>query len=111
MPAGAVVTEATLHFALVESDASADPTYTVTAHKVLGKNPVIAQATGYSADGATTWTPNACCHNGVPLAQADISPAYDTQADRQDAGFKTWTITTMVQEWLAESRRPTSACC
>jgi len=37
----------------------------------------------------------------VPLAQADISAAYDTQPIDKASGDKVWTITTMVQEWLA----------
>ena len=100
LPAGAVVTEATLQLALVGTDAAAASTYTVTAHKVLGKNTIIAKATGFTA-GATAWTANAsCCSSGAPMAQADISPAYDTQAIDKAAGFKAWTITAMVQEWL-----------
>ena len=80
-------------------DGTADATYIVAAHKVLGKNPVIATATGYTADGVTNWTPAACCP--VPLAQADISAAYDQPAIDKALGFKSWAITTMVQEWLA----------
>jgi hypothetical protein len=101
IPAGAVVQEATVSLALVESDTAPDATYTVTAHKVVGKNPVIAAATGYTADGVTSWTPTACCYGGVPLAQADISPAYDTRAIDKTRGYKAWTITAMAQEWLA----------
>src|SRR5439155_7944541 len=47
------------------------------------------------------WTPNTCCSNGIPMAQADISAPYDTQAIDKTLGFKSWTLTTMVQEWLA----------
>jgi hypothetical protein len=101
IPAGTVVQAATLYLALVQSDGAPEATYTVTAHKVVGKNPVIAAATGYTADGATSWTPNACCYNNVPLAQADISPAYDTRAIDKTSAYKAWTITAMVQEWLA----------
>jgi hypothetical protein len=101
IPAGAVVTEAVLSLALVESDPLSASTYTVSAHKLVGRNPTVASATGYTADGVTSWTPNACCYNGVPLAQADISPAYDQRAIDKTPGFKTWTITAMVQEWLA----------
>jgi hypothetical protein len=101
IPAGAVVEEVTLDLALIESDAMPDSTYTVTAHKVVGKNPVIGAATGYTADGVTGWTANACCYNSVPLAQADISPAYDTRAIDKTPGVKSWTITAMVREWLA----------
>jgi hypothetical protein len=102
LPAGAIVQEATLHLALVQSDATLDSTYSVSAHKVLSKNPVIAKATGYAADGTTNWTANACCYNGVPLAQANISAANDLQAIDKAPGFKTWTVTTIVQDWLAD---------
>src|SRR5207244_8595206 len=61
IPPGAVVTDATLQLALVASDAAAESTYTVTAHKVVGRSPVITGATGYTADGVTAWTPNNCC--------------------------------------------------
>jgi hypothetical protein len=101
IPAGAVVQEATLYLALVESDGAPESTYTVPVHKMVGRNPVIAKATGYRADAATGWTPNACCYGNVPLAQADISPAYDTQAIDKTPGYKAWTVTAMVREWLA----------
>src|SRR5213080_3621998 len=46
-------------------------------------------------------TPNACCANGIPLAQADISGAYDTRALDKTLGVKSWGLTMMVREWLA----------
>jgi hypothetical protein len=101
LPPGAVVTEATLRLALVESDASTASTYRVSAHKVVGKNPVIAAATGYMADGATPWTPNPCCHDNIPLAQADISAAYDSRNVNKSLGLKSWSVTALVQEWVA----------
>jgi hypothetical protein len=101
IPPGAVVSDATLQLELVGSDAAADATYTVTAHKVTGRSPVVENATGHTADGVTEWTPNACCHQAVPLAQADLSAAYAATAIDQSAGARTWTVTRMVQEWLA----------
>ncbi|MGH3454699.1 MAG: Ig-like domain-containing protein, partial [Nocardioidaceae bacterium] len=101
LPAGVVVQDATLLLALVQSDTWTEPTYTVTAHKVLGKNPVITGATGMTSDGVTSWTPNTCCQNNVPLAQADISASYDTRAIDRTPGYKSWTLTTMVREWWA----------
>jgi hypothetical protein len=100
VPAGAMVFEATLHMALLETDASAEPSYNVSAHKITGRNPVISRATGYKADGTRPWTPTACCANNVPLAQADISPAYDTQPVDTRHGDKVWSVTPIVQEWL-----------
>ena len=102
VPRGAVVEEAKLFLALIQSDTTATSNYTVKAHKLLGKNPDIAQATGYTADGVDAWTPNACCAKGVPLAQADIATAYASQIVDKTPGFKTWAITQMVQDWLAD---------
>jgi hypothetical protein len=100
LPAGAVVQQAVVSLALVQSDATADATYTMAALKVIGKNPVIASATGYTFDGVSPWTPSACCYSGVPLAQADLSAPYASLAVDKAAGFKAWTITTMVREWV-----------
>src|SRR5204863_614823 len=80
LPADAVVQQATLNLALVATDPAAEPTYTITANKVVSLNPSISGATGYTSDGTTAWTANACCSNNVPMAQADISAPYDTQA-------------------------------
>jgi hypothetical protein len=101
LPAGAVVQQATLQLALVEADGAVEATYIVAAHKIVNANPVIADATGYTADGITPWTANACCSDNVPLAQADISAPYDAPAIDKTIGFKFWTITAMVQEWLS----------
>ena len=50
VPAGSVIQQAILHLSLVDSDTTTDTTYTITADKVTGKNPVIASATGYTAE-------------------------------------------------------------
>ena len=102
LPAGAIVQDAKLNLALTASDSSGDPTYTVSAHKIVGKNPAISTTTGYTIDGVTGWTPNTCCSNNVPMAQADIASAADALAVDKTLGFKAWTITPIVQEWLAD---------
>jgi len=101
VPAGATIQSATLKLSLISSDTTTDSTYTITANKILNKNPVITGATGYTSDGTTPWTPNACCSQNIPLAQADISTPYDTEVIDKTTGYKTWTITSLVQEWLA----------
>src|SRR5437660_12101886 len=73
IPAGSTISSATLNLNLVESDGMSEPTYTVTAHRIVNKNPDLARATAYTYDGAHYWTPNTCCRNHIPLAQADIS--------------------------------------
>src|SRR5262249_14358739 len=96
------VQSATLRLALVQSDAKTDPTYNVSVHKITGKNPTLAKSTGSTADGSTAWSPSKCCYNGIPLAEGDISPAYDTEAIDKTNGYKAWNVTTMVQEWLQD---------
>lgn len=102
IPPDATIQDATLQLALVESDASADSLYRVSVHKVVGANPVIARATGYTADGTTRWTATSCCYNGVPMAQANISAPYDISAIDQVPGPKRWTITSLVQDWVTD---------
>src|SRR5207247_4388287 len=63
IPAGSTVSSAIVALNLVASDATPDPTYTVTAHAIINNNPVLTAATGYTYDGVTSWTPNTCCYN------------------------------------------------
>jgi hypothetical protein len=101
IPSGSTIYEAKLNLALIESDSTIDSTYTITVHK-LKKNPTISRATGYTYNGTNSWTANTYCYQSIPLAQADISPSYDTKAIDKTSGYKTWTITSMVQEWIAK---------
>ncbi len=101
LPAGAVIQSATLNLALVEADATADATYSVAVHKLINRNPDLNLATGMTYDGTNGWTANSCCRDSIPLAQADISAAYDTEAVNKTLGNKVWDITRMVQEWIS----------
>ena len=100
IPTGSTVSSATLRLNLTESDATADPTYTVTAHRIINRNPDPARATGYTYDGVNGWTANGCCRNHVPLAQADISAPVDARSIDKTPGFKQWDVTSIVQGWL-----------
>ncbi|NKE71368.1 fibronectin type III domain-containing protein [Candidatus Manganitrophus noduliformans] len=100
LPAGAVIQSATLTLALVEADATADAAYNIGVHRILNRNADLTRATGLTYDGVNGWTANSCCFNNVPLAQADISAAYDTRAVDKTLGQKSWNVTAMVQEWL-----------
>ncbi len=101
LPAGAVIQSATLNLALVEADTTADATYSIGVHKIINKNPDLTRATGVTYDGTNGWTANSCCFNSIPLAQADISAAYDIEAVNKTLGNKVWDITRMVQEWVS----------
>src|SRR5213080_3641827 len=105
IPAGSTISSATRNLNLVESDGMAEPTYTVTAHRIVNKNPDLASATGYTYDGVNSWTPNTCCANNIPLAQADISAPVDTKAIDKTPGFKQWNVTAIVQGWVNDPSR------
>src|SRR5213080_763754 len=100
IPAGSTISSATLSLNLTASDASADPTYRITAHKLVNKNPDLKRATGYTYDGVNSWTPNTCCYNNIPLAQSDISAPVATKDVDKTPGFKAWDVTSIVQGWL-----------
>jgi subtilisin family serine protease len=100
IPAGSIIQSATLKLFLVEADAFAEPAYTVTAHGIIKVNPDLAQADGLTYDGVNAWTANDCCYSGIPMAQGDLSTAYDTQGIDQVLGIKSFNLTQMVQEWI-----------
>ena len=97
IPAGSSISRATLNLYLAEADPSTDSLYTVTAHAIVNKNPDLTRATGYTYDGVNGWTPNSCCYNNAPLAQADIGPPADTRDIDKTPGFKQWDVTSIVQ--------------
>src|SRR3569832_766819 len=100
IPKGATLQRATLNLALVETDATADTSYTTTAHKIINRNPDLARATGLTYAGVNALAANACCYNQVPLAQSDISAPYDTKIIDKTLGYKTWTLTALINEWV-----------
>jgi galactose oxidase-like protein/fibronectin type III domain protein len=102
IPAGATISSAMLNLYLAASDPSPDPTYTVTVHGIVNKNPDVTRATGYTYDGVSAWTPNACCRNHIPLAQSDIGVSVDTRDVDKAIGFKQWDVTSIVQGWLSD---------
>jgi hypothetical protein len=104
IPADATVQSATLQLSLVAmDDATTDPTYNVSLHQIINVKPDLTRATGYIANGTEAWTPNTCCSDNIPLAQADISPARATLAVDRTPGPKTWNALAIVQAWRAAS--------
>jgi PKD repeat protein len=102
IPANATIVSATLQLSLISADSVAtDPTYNVSLHQIINRNPDLARATGYTADGTNAWAPSTCCYNNVPLAQANISPARATTAVDRTLGPKTWDALSIVQAWRA----------
>jgi len=98
IPQGATIQSATLSLFLQGN--GGDASYDLSVHKVINKDPVISITTGFTYDGSNSWTANSCCFNGVPLAQGDIAVAEDVQTLDKTNGYKTWTVTQMVQDWV-----------
>jgi len=98
IPQGATIQSATLSLFLEGN--GGDALYDLSAHKVINKDPVISLATGSTYNGSITWTANACCFNGIPMAQGDIAAAEDVQTLDTTIGYKSWTVTQMVQDWV-----------
>jgi len=81
-------------------DGGGDDLYDVSVHKVVNHNPDLSRCNGYTYDGSNGWTPNDACYNNVPMAQADIAPAEDSNSINKTYGYKSWNITNMVREWV-----------
>jgi len=98
IPQGATIQSATLSLFLQGN--GGDTAYDLSVHKVINKDPTISLATGFTYDGSNAWTANSCCFNGIPLAQGDIAVAEDVQTLDTTNGYKSWTVTQMVQDWV-----------
>jgi hypothetical protein len=101
IPAGATISSATLSLFQTDADATADPTYAVTVHRIVNKNPDLTRATGSTYDGALGWTANSCCSGGFPMAQADISAPVASNSLNKTDGVKQWDVTSLIQGWLS----------
>jgi len=107
IPAGARIENAILNLYQVNSDNNAaNPNYNLSLRRIINFNPDLALATGYTYDGVNSWTPIVdCCHDGIPMGQADITASYNTVAADQTVGLKFWDATQLVKDWMAN---PTS---
>ncbi|SHH84298.1 Fibronectin type III domain-containing protein [Desulfofustis glycolicus DSM 9705] len=99
IPQDAVIQSAVLQ--LYATAAGGDSIYAVSSHKVINNNPTLSSATGYTYNGTNTWTSNTSCYNNVPMAQADIGPSESTNNIDMTLGYKSWDITQMINDWLA----------
>ena len=102
LPANAQIQSATLQLYMNYMEAGGgDSSYTIPVSKIINKSPVIAKTNGYTYDGTTPWDPSSIPYNSIPLAQANISPAVDTQQIDKTYGYKSWNVTSIVKGWLA----------
>ncbi|MCD6534685.1 MAG: DNRLRE domain-containing protein [Deltaproteobacteria bacterium] len=98
LPVGAVIESAVL--SLYMNGAGGDALYDVAVHKIIHHNPQLELCTGHVYDGTNGWTPNNSCYNSVPLAQADLAVAEDSLSLENTYGYKSWNVTTMVNDWM-----------
>jgi hypothetical protein len=101
LPLTTTVESATLLLTLDDADELGTNAYRVSAHKLL-RAVDVETATGFLAGVESPWTATACCAGTVPMAQADITTAYDAiNVGVGQAQAKAWNLTAMVQEWIA----------
>lgn len=102
IPSSAQIHNATLYLYLSDMDGGGgDDLYDLSVHKIINYNPVISACTGYTYDGTDWWTPYSGLYNNIPMAQADIAQAEDTEFIDKSYGYKAWTVTKMVQDWVS----------
>ena len=99
LPGNAQIQNASLQ--LYSYEAGGDSIYTISAHKVINRNPNLSACTGYTYDGLNEWTANTSCYNNIPLAQADINAAVAVNNLDLSAGYKSWDVTELVRDWQA----------
>ncbi len=99
LPENAQIQNASLQ--LYAYEAGGDNIYTIFAHNIINKNPILSASTGYSYDGINDWTANSSCYDNIPLAQADINAAATVNNVDMSTGYKSWDITEMVRNWQA----------
>jgi len=99
LPADASIEEAKL--ALYQISANGQESYQNSVHKIINKNPSISQTTGKRCSASTLWSPApGKTFNNIPLGLADIQASEDTLVLTSRNGYKEWTITNMVRDWL-----------
>ncbi len=102
IPASATIVEARLY--LYQTATQGETSYSNTVHKITGHNPVIGEVSGTNAAAGTAWNsvPAGTTYNDIPLGLADIAPAEDTATLDNTNGYRSWLITSMVRDWVAD---------
>ncbi len=102
IPAGSTIVSATLSLYMQGYDGTGGKSlYNVSVHKILNKNPVISQATGYNYSSTGAWTAVAGkTYNNIPLGEGDIAAPEAVKGIDKTPGYKSWSVTRMVQDWV-----------
>jgi len=102
LPANAQIQSATLYLYMNQLEGTGgDSLYEIPVHKIINRNPVLSGSNGYTHDGINAWTPSSVPYNSIPLAQSDIGAAVDAPQIDTTYGYKSWNVTGIVREWVA----------
>ena len=101
IPSSAIIEEASL--TLYQTASHGESVYSNSVHRIAGRNPVISEVSGYNAAAGLSWSEVAAgtTYDSVPLGLADIGAAEDTIDLDTSPGYKTWSITAMVRDWVS----------
>jgi hypothetical protein len=95
IPPGATIQSATLSLYMYGTEGSGgDDNYDILVHRILNHNPSISACTWNTFDGVKAWS------GGADGGGADLAQAESTIAVGKTAGYKTWSITQMLQDWV-----------
>jgi len=103
IPSSATILDAKLY--LYQTGATGEVEYSNSIHMITGKNPQIGQVTGFNAFNGEPWTPvpAGTTYNNIPLGLADIGAQEDAVLLDFQNGYRSWQVTTMVQEWVKDA--------
>jgi hypothetical protein len=96
IPQNATILSGELRLHLVSHDSSTNTLYQVPLH-VLQTNLLWASANGFTS-GLNAWAATNCCYQGAPMAQRELSPAYDAIFVDKQPGPKTWNVKVPLEE-------------
>ena len=96
IPNTAVIHQATLSLYMYGYEGTGgDNNYEISVHKIVNRNPVIASCTWNTYNGTTAWS------GGADGGAQDIAAQESSTVVDKTAGYKTWDVTKMVQDWVS----------
>ena len=103
IPPAAEIVQATLQLYMnaMEVGGGDDP-YELSVHAIENRMPEISACTGEMCADGQPWT--SCPGFAIPLAQCDIDTPEDVRGIDKSYGYKEWTVTRMVSDWMTGSR-------
>jgi PKD repeat protein len=95
IPSNATIHSATLSLYMYGyEEGGGDDQYDISVHKIVNHNPYISGCTWNTYDGVNAWT------GGANGGAQDMAGAEDTNTLDKTPGYKSWTVTNMVQDWV-----------